>query len=102
MFYMMNRLTVNAGFERAFEEAFAGRAHMIDGRPGFVDMAVLRPSEGAIYIVLSRWTSEAAFDAWVESPEFAEAHKNRHPGMFAGHPVLEGFNAFETGAATHG
>lgn len=99
---MMNRLTVNAGHERAFEEAFAARAHKIEGRPGFVDMAVLRPSEGNTYIVLSRWDSEASFDAWVESPEFAEAHKKRHPGMFAGHPVLESYTAFETGATARG
>ena len=39
-------------------------------------MQVLKPQrEGEPYLVVSQWTDEATFRAWVGSPAFVEGHK---------------------------
>jgi len=44
--------------------------------PGFVRMKVLRAHDSdEPYLVVSEWTDEASFRAWVGSPEFHEGHK---------------------------
>lgn len=49
---------------------------MIDNMPGFLGMKVLRcTEEQQPYLVLSFWTDEASFQAWVGSPQFHEGHK---------------------------
>jgi heme-degrading monooxygenase HmoA len=38
-------------------------------------MEVLKPTVEGDYLVVSRWASKEAFEAWVGSPEFVEGHK---------------------------
>ena len=43
--------------------------------PGFLGFELLRPVEGEErYFVYTRWESEEAFRAWVESPAFTRGH----------------------------
>ncbi len=96
MFIVMNRFKVTPGREQDFVEAFTGRAKAIDGVPGFLGLDVLKPVGEGAFISMSRWASEADFVAWTKSEAFAKGHAKRHPGMFAGHPVLEQYEVFET------
>lgn len=93
----MNRFSVTDGRETDFEEAFKGRARMIDGMPGFISLDVMRPTgDEGVFVSMARWDSLEAFEGWTSSDEFKEAHKNRHPGMFTGHPKLEIFEVFDS------
>jgi heme oxygenase (mycobilin-producing) len=90
MIVVSNRIKVTPGFEKEFEERFAGRAGLVDKSPGFVRLEILRPLKGEYYIVLTHWQDQASFQAWTESPEFHEAHKNRPKAeIFAGPNVFE-------------
>ncbi|MCC6464280.1 MAG: antibiotic biosynthesis monooxygenase [Planctomycetes bacterium] len=90
MIIVMNRFRVTPGREVDFEEAFKGRARLIDGMPGFLGLDVLRPSEpGGVFISMARWAGMAEFKAWTESEQFRQGHGRRHPGMFVGPPQLE-------------
>jgi len=75
-FVAINHIRVRDDYRLRFEELFGSRARAIDTMPGFRDMEVLRPAnDSEPYLVISRWESEAAFRAWVGSPEFIEGHK---------------------------
>lgn len=75
MITAMNRIHVAPEYAEQLEERFRTRARLVDGMPGFVWNKVLRPvNRGDPYVVLTLWESRAAFDAWVQSDEFAKGH----------------------------
>ncbi len=105
MIVVTNRIPVAAGHERAFEDRFRKRAHLIDRSPGFIKNQILRPiqrrfdhasgrwievEEQGYYLVQTYWESEEAFWNWTRSESFRAAHADRPPAeMFAGDNVLE-------------
>jgi heme-degrading monooxygenase HmoA len=57
------------------EERFAKRAAEVEKMPGFLGFELLRPVEGETrYFVYTRWETEEAFRAWVESSSFTRGH----------------------------
>ena len=90
MIVVSNRLQVAKGREEEFEKRFEGRARLVENMPGFVRLEILRPIKGDYYIVLTHWQDEPSFQAWTNSTEFKEAHRNRPPSeIFAGPNVFE-------------
>ena len=79
-YVVANRVPVNPEWTEQFEERFRNRVGQIDQQPGFVSMQILRPSdEDSPYVVLTTWKDQAAFEAWVGSPDFRLAHQNPLP-----------------------
>lgn len=75
-FVAINFITCQDDYCSRFEELFSTRAKAIDTMPGFKDMQVLRPNKpGQPYLVVSHWSSEEEFKAWVGSEEFIEGHR---------------------------
>jgi heme-degrading monooxygenase HmoA len=71
----INAIEVAPGKGPELEERFARRAAEVEGMPGFLGFELLRPVEGEDrYFVYTRWESEDAFRAWVESPTFTRGH----------------------------
>jgi heme-degrading monooxygenase HmoA len=71
----INAIEVAPGKGPELEERFARRAAEVEGMPGFLGFELLRPVEGeSRYFVYTRWESEEAFRAWVESPAFTRGH----------------------------
>jgi heme-degrading monooxygenase HmoA len=96
MLVVSNRIQVSPGFEKEFEDRFAGRAGLVDKMPGFIRLEILRPIKGDCYVVLTHWKDEASFRAWTESKEFKEAHSHRPrseifagPSSFEMHEVIQ-------------
>jgi heme-degrading monooxygenase HmoA len=94
MFIVMNRITVAEGRETDFEKTFTERDRAVDLMPGFVDMQVLRPTEGSAYVVLTRWKSREDFENWTRSEAFIAAHRKQLPGLAETRPVLEMYEVF--------
>ncbi|MBD0325277.1 MAG: antibiotic biosynthesis monooxygenase [Pyrinomonadaceae bacterium] len=94
MVIVMNRIPVAEGREQDFEETFIGRDRAVDKMQGFIDMQVLRPTEGRTYVVLTRWQSHEAFKAWTTSEAFVAAHRKQTPGLAEGRPSLEVYEVF--------
>jgi heme-degrading monooxygenase HmoA len=94
MVIVMNRIPVSEGREQDFEETFIGRDRAVDKMPGFIDMQVLRPTEGRTYVVLTRWQSHEAFKTWTTSEAFVAAHRKQTPGLAEGRPALEIYEVF--------
>ena len=76
----INAITVPA--ERADElvTRFAARAGEVSGMPGFEDFELLRPNDDRdTFLVYTRWSSEADFQAWLSSPAFQHGHRGTTP-----------------------
>lgn len=94
MIVVMNRIPVAKGREQDFEKTFTERDRAVDRMPGFIDMQVLRPSEGNTYVVLTRWKSREAFQDWTQSEAFIAAHRKQSPGLSETRPMLEIYEVF--------
>ncbi|QBS38162.1 antibiotic biosynthesis monooxygenase [Thermaerobacter sp. FW80] len=107
MLVVINRIWPEPGSERRLEEAFARAPAMKDvpgclgfefwrrqpaapaGHPRQADPTAAAPDVGptgeprrAEYLVVTRWASREAFEAWRRSPHFQHAH--RDPSASAG------------------
>ena len=88
MIAIFNRLPVKEGAAEQVIERFAKTRGNVHGFPGFVSMEVLR-SEGADEVlVITRWQDREAFDLWVRSEEFKEAHGRGGGDLLRGHPQM--------------
>jgi heme-degrading monooxygenase HmoA len=76
MFVTMNRFTIDPAHWDDFENRFKQRAGLVDGEPGFIRNAVLRPQQNTSnqHIVMTLWESRQAFEAWTHSESFRQAH----------------------------
>ena len=87
----INAVDVPEGMEPTFEERFAKRAGQVEGSAGFEEFLLLRPTDGSRrYFVLTRWSSEQAFQDWMSSNDFAKAHAHAQGG---GEPPHHGGHA---------
>ncbi|MCG7924676.1 MAG: antibiotic biosynthesis monooxygenase [Candidatus Thiodiazotropha taylori] len=91
MFIVANRVPVAENFEEMFEARFQARSGQIEKQPGFIRMQVLKPSNpDTPYIVLTSWQDKAAFENWVGSDDFRQAHANPMPKeAFNGEGAIE-------------
>ncbi len=93
----INAITVPA--ERADElvARFAARAGEVSKSPGFEAFELLRPSDDKdTFLVYTRWSSQADFDAWVSSPAFEHGHKaHSTQGPVSSHSELWSFDVVQ-------
>lgn len=77
MFVTMNRFTIDPDHWGDFEARFRQRAGLVDGEPGFIRNALLRPveSSGEQHIVMTLWESRQDFENWTRSESFVKAHQ---------------------------
>ena len=72
----INAITVPKERAGEFEQRFAARAGEVSKAEGFEAFELLQPTdERDVYLVYTRWRSQADFDAWVNSPAFQHGHK---------------------------
>lgn len=72
----INAITVPPERAEELERRFAARAGEVSKAPGFEAFELLRPTDDRdVYLVYTRWRSQADFDAWVSSPAFQHGHR---------------------------
>jgi heme-degrading monooxygenase HmoA len=100
MFIAMNRFSVLAGQEAAFEAVWLGRETHLGKSPGFIAFHLLRgpkTDETTLYASHTLWRSRDDFEAWTRSEAFRAAHRdaaNNRP-LYAGPPRFEGFDVIQ-------
>lgn len=76
----VNAITVPPDSGDELARRFAARAGHIEGQDGFEGFELLRPTDGrSVWLVLTRWRDEAAFEGWTAGQDFARAHAYRAP-----------------------
>ncbi|NLT29740.1 MAG: antibiotic biosynthesis monooxygenase [Propionibacterium sp.] len=83
----INAITVPADSGDELARRFAQRAGAVDGQDGFEGFELLKPldADRPIWLVVTRWRDEAAFDAWFSSQDFRAAHGGRDTEVSRAH-----------------
>lgn len=98
----INAITVPADSGDELANRFAQRAGAVDGQDGFEGFELLKPTDAdrPVWLVVTRWRDDAAFQNWINSQNFRGAHGGRdtelsrkhgqgHPGGADGAPSGE-------------
>ncbi|MBC7589532.1 MAG: antibiotic biosynthesis monooxygenase [Salinibacterium sp.] len=73
----INAITVAADSGDELAQRFAARAGAVDGQAGFEGFELLQPTDDrTTWLVITRWTDEGSFQAWVNSPAFGHGHRS--------------------------
>jgi heme-degrading monooxygenase HmoA len=74
----MNVVQVHEERRETFESAFLKRESHVSKAEGFAGFELLRREGEGVgeYVVLSRWESDEAFQAWVSSDLFKMSHRH--------------------------
>lgn len=75
MIVVMNAVRVSGEQAKQFEQSFLSRPRMLDQLDGFIRFELLRPQGRDEYLVVTHWRDHDAFQAWLKSDAFREAHK---------------------------
>ncbi len=94
----INAITVPRERFDEFAHRFATRAGKVSSAPGFESFELLRPNDDReTCLVITRWESEEAFQAWVASPDFRAGHsQHREGGPIGTHSELWSFDLLES------
>ena len=75
MVTVISRFRVRNGLEDEVRAAFLVRPRLVENEKGFCGLEVLTDAaDGSVFLLITRWTTEAAFRAWHAS----EAHHHSH------------------------
>lgn len=82
MYVSLSRLRVPEHGALELIAAFRGRAHLVDGAEGFVDLQAWQSDRDAGEIVMvSRWRDHGAFTAYMKSESHAISHHRIDPSL---------------------
>ena len=92
----LNNFQVAEDQADGFEQRWRQRRSRLQGVPGFESFRLLRgeTSDGAVhYASHTTWSSKEAFEAWMHSDHFVQAHRGDPlpKGMVLSHPRLQCF-----------
>ncbi len=74
---IINAITVPADSGDELAKRFAARAGAVDDQDGFEGFELLKPTDDRdVWLVVTRWRDQAAFEAWQSSQSFAEGHRS--------------------------
>jgi heme oxygenase (mycobilin-producing) len=72
----INAITVPGARAEELERRFGARAGEVSKAEGFEAFELLRPSDDRdVYLVYTRWRSQADFERWATSPAFQHGHR---------------------------
>lgn len=82
MFVAISSLRVANDMSEDVARAFRDRARLVDEAPGFLGLEVLVDrADRSRFELVTRWTDEAAFDAWHDGPDHAASHRRMPRGL---------------------
>lgn len=86
----INAIEVPEGAGPELEKRFAARQGAVENAPGFISFELLRPVAGETrYFVVTRWSSDEAFQAWSAGSGRAAHSGERSRPVATGASLLE-------------
>ncbi len=86
MFAVTNRIRIQPGHGEEMERVFGHRGG-VEKESGFKSFELWKLDEQADheeYLVVTRWDSREAFEAWTQSDSFRQAHAGEPPAFILG------------------
>ena len=97
----INAITVDPDSGDELAHRFAARAGAVDDQDGFEGFELLKPVDDRnVWLVLTRWRDEEAFQAWLGSSAFGEGHRGGGDDAATGHGHGHGGHAGQAPVAT--
>ncbi|WP_271274059.1 antibiotic biosynthesis monooxygenase family protein [Aliamphritea hakodatensis] len=100
MYIAMNRFKIALGREQEFIGIWRNRDSQLHSVDGFESFSLIQGESNETYTLMAShviWRDKAAFDAWLKSDAFKQAHanagKSRPEGLYLGPPQFEGFSS---------
>ncbi|HNM77424.1 MAG TPA: antibiotic biosynthesis monooxygenase [Tepidiformaceae bacterium] len=78
-----------------FEKNWKSRVGAVDTFPGFISTELLALSDRGEYVVLTRFTDEKAFEAWITSDNFTQGHRGESYANYKDNPFLKSHKLYE-------
>ena len=107
-FVASNRFGIKPGFEKQFEDMWAGRDSSLADLEGFVNFTLLRREgdvdDGNTYVSYTTWKNVQAFNNWRGSDNFKRSHSGPKPAEspYAKMPKVVTYKTFLTCGADEG
>ena len=96
---VMNVVQAVEGRVEEFEQAFLTRERLLHQAEGFESFELLRRDRDREYVVLTRWSSHAAFRAWVGSDLFRRSHREATGAQLAINAQLRTYEVLDAEVA---
>ncbi len=72
----INAITVPAEAADELAKRFRARLEAVDKQDGFEGFELLKPTDDRdVWLVVTRWRDQKAFDGWIASPAFEHGHR---------------------------
>lgn len=78
-----------------FEQSWQTRVGAVDTFPGFISTELLALPDRSEYVVLTKFTDKASFEAWITSENFARGHRGETFENYEDNPALKNHKLFE-------
>ncbi|MDY0407833.1 antibiotic biosynthesis monooxygenase family protein [Virgibacillus soli] len=91
-FVAMHHIPVTEEGQPVFEHQMQHRDNILVTTPGFQAFRFLKPTKGHVYVILTQWSTKAAYESWKATETYTKLYQNHHvklPAYFADRP----FNA---------
>lgn len=97
MYTVMNVVHVTEENAEAFEQQFAQRESHVHKAEGYAGFELLRRDAEGEYIVLSRWQTKEAYEAWRDGDLFKKSHRHvGAKGQLADFGEVRNYDVLET------
>lgn len=78
-----------------FEKSWKTRVGAVDTFPGFISTELLALPDRGEYVVLTRFTDEKSFEAWITSDNFTAGHRGESYASYKDNPFLKTHKLYE-------
>ncbi|MGB4861844.1 MAG: antibiotic biosynthesis monooxygenase [Tepidiformaceae bacterium] len=88
-------ISLPAEAREGFEKSWMTRVGSVDTFPGFISTELLALPDRGEYVVLTRFTDEKSFEAWITSDNFTAGHRGESYASYKDNPFLKSHKLYE-------
>jgi len=78
-----------------FEKSWKSRVGAVDTFPGFISTELVALPDRGEYVVLTRFSDEASFEAWITSDNFTRGHRGESYASYKDNPAMANHKLYE-------
>ncbi|MFN0146721.1 MAG: antibiotic biosynthesis monooxygenase family protein [Dehalococcoidia bacterium] len=78
-----------------FEKSWKTRVGAVDTFPGFLGTELVALPDRGEYVVLTRFTDEKSFEAWITSDNFTKGHRGESYESYKDNPAMKSHKLYE-------
>jgi heme-degrading monooxygenase HmoA len=88
-------ISLPAEARAGFEQTWKSRVGAVDTFPGFISTELVALPDRGEYVVLTRFTDEKSFEAWITSDNFTRGHRGESYASYKDNPAMKSHKLYE-------